>query len=330
MHIQVIGGGSWGLALTRLLALNDHAVSLWCRVEDDPDTLRRTRESKRFLPGVFLPDSVSIAPDVDRSAAMVVYAVPSHAMRAVVPTFVFDGTPIRVSVAKGIENDTLLRMSEVIAAVAPGGPVVALSGPSHAEEVGKGLPASLVAASAGAPACGAVQDAFFSSSFRVYTSPDIIGVELGGSLKNVVAIAAGVCDGLGLGDNAKSALITRGLAEMARLGVACGADPLTFAGLSGMGDLITTCTSKHSRNRAVGEAIAQGKTLEEILGSSPMVAEGVRTTRSAKALAAKKSVEMPLTEAVHAVLFEDLPAREAIESLMGREAKPENELQMES
>lgn len=323
MQIQVIGGGSWGLALTRVLALNNQNVRLWCRPEDDPDTLRETRESKKFLPGVLLPPDIEIAPTVNADADMVVYAVPSHAMRPVVPQFSFERNPVRVSVAKGIENDTLLRMSEIIAALAPGSPVVALSGPSHAEEVGRGLPASLVAASADGAACKRVQDAFFCSNFRVYTSPDIIGVELGGSLKNVVAIAAGVCDGLGLGDNAKSALITRGLAEIARLGTACGANPLTFAGLSGMGDLITTCTSRHSRNRAVGEAIAQGKKLQEILDSSPMVAEGVRTTRSAHALAEKMGVEMPLTDAVHQVLFEDLSAREAIEALMSREPKPE-------
>ncbi|MBX3179299.1 MAG: NAD(P)-dependent glycerol-3-phosphate dehydrogenase [Candidatus Hydrogenedentes bacterium] len=323
MQIQVIGGGSWGLALTRLLALNGQAVTLWCRPDDDPDTLRETRESKRYLPGVLLPDNVVVSPDVDAGAEMVVYAVPSHAMRAVAPQFRFQGNPIRVSVAKGIENDSLLRMSEVLGAVVPGGPIVALSGPSHAEEVGRGLPASVVAASSDEPARNAVQAAFFSRAFRVYTSPDIVGVELGGSLKNVVAIAAGVCDGLGLGDNAKSALITRGLAEMARLGVACGADPLTFAGLSGMGDLITTCTSRHSRNRGVGEAIAQGRSLEEILASSPMVAEGVRTARSARALAARMNVDMPLAEAVGQVLFEGLSPGDAIEALMARDAKPE-------
>lgn len=323
MQIQVIGGGSWGLALTRVLALNDHNVQLWCRPEDDPDTLRETRESKKFLPGVFLPESVFISPEVNPDAEMVVYAVPSHAMRVVVPRFLFNGHPVRVSVAKGIEEESLLRMSEIVGMQAPGNPVVALSGPSHAEEVGRGLPASLVAASSDTHACHLVQKAFFSSNFRVYTSPDIIGVELGGSLKNVVAIAAGVCDGLGLGDNAKSALMTRGLAEMARLGMACGANPLTFAGLSGMGDLITTCTSRHSRNRAVGEAIAQGKKLQEILDSSPMVAEGVRTTRSAHALALKMGVEMPLTDVAHQVLFEDLSAREAIDALMARDPKPE-------
>ncbi len=323
MRIQVIGGGSWGLALTRLLALNGHTVTLWCRNEDNPDELRATRESKLYLPGVLLPDAVQIESAVDGNAAMVVYAVPSHAMRAVVPQFEFDSTPIRVSVAKGIENNTLLRMSEIIGKLAPDSPVVALSGPSHAEEVGRGLPASVVAAGEDGAAREAVQDAFFSTSFRVYTSPDIVGVELGGSLKNVVAIAAGVCDGLGLGDNAKSALITRGLAEMARLGEACGANPLTFAGLSGMGDLITTCTSRHSRNRAVGEAIASGKSLEEILRGSPMVAEGVRTTQSAMALARKLGVDMPLTEAAHQVLFEGLSAASAIASLMARDAKPE-------
>lgn len=322
-QIQVIGGGSWGLALTRLLALNGHAVHLWCRAEDNPDELRATRESKRFLPGVMLPDSVEVAAEANGAAELVVYAVPSHAMRAVVPQFRFRGNPVRVSVAKGIENETLLRMSEIIESAAPGSEVVALSGPSHAEEVGRGLPASLVAAGRSEGARTVVQEVFFGPSFRVYTSPDIVGVELGGALKNVVAIAAGVCDGLGLGDNAKAALMTRGLAEMARLGVASGADPLTFAGLSGMGDLITTCASRHSRNRAVGEAIAAGATLDEILGRSPMVAEGVRTTRSAMALAARFGVDMPLAAAVHQVLFEGVSAHAAIEALMAREAKPE-------
>ncbi len=324
MHIQIIGGGSWGLAITRLLALNGNDVQLWCRSEDQPDELRRTRESKTYLPGVLLPESVRIETEINPEAEMVVYAVPSHVMRAVVPAFSFKNHLIRVSVAKGIENDSLLRMSEVIEAMAPGGgPVVSLSGPSHAEEVGRNLPASVVAGGTDAAARKAVQAAFFSDRFRVYSSPDIIGVELGGSLKNVVAIAAGVCDGFGLGDNAKSALITRGLAEIARLGVACGANPLTFAGLSGMGDLITTCTSKHSRNRAVGEAIARGETLEQIRAGSHMVAEGIRTTQSACMLAQKMGVELPLAEATHRVLFDGVPAREAIETLMAREAKPE-------
>lgn len=324
MNIQVVGAGGWGLALTRRLALNGHAVRLWCRDEDNPDALRDTRESPALLPGVLLPPSVEVVRDIDPEVDLAVYAVPSHIMRHAAGTFRFSPGTVRVSVAKGIENDTLLRMSDVIAQVAPdGGPVVALSGPTHAEEVGRDLPASIVAAGTSLEACDLVQNAFFAPNFRVYTSPDIIGVELGGSLKNVIAIAAGACDGFALGDNAKAAMMTRGLAEIARLGVTCGADPLTFSGLSGMGDLIVTCASHHSRNRRVGELLAKGQTLDEILGGSPMVAEGVRTTKSAKALAEKMGVDMPLTNAVHAVLFEGASARDALTGLMLREARPE-------
>ncbi len=323
MDIQIIGAGGWGLALARLLALNHHRVRLWCREEDAPDRLRETRESPAYLPGVRLPEAVEVSREVDPDCDLAVLAVPSHAMRAVVGRFRLSPRAIRVSVAKGIENDTLLRMSEVITEMTPGVSVVALSGPSHAEEVGRGLPASVVAAGVDAAACVRVQEAFFGPAFRVYTSPDIVGVELGGALKNIVAIAAGACDGLGLGDNAKAALITRGLAEIARLGVACGAEALTFAGLSGMGDLVVTCTSRHSRNRRVGEAVARGKTLAEVSAASPMVAEGVRTTRSACALARRYRVEMPITEAVYHVLFDGAPVREVLEALMLREAKPE-------
>lgn len=324
MNIQVVGAGGWGLALTRRLALNGHAVRLWCREEDHPEALRETRESPALLPGVLLPESVDVVRDIDPEVDLAVYAVPSHVMRHAAGAFRFSPGTVRVSVAKGVENETLLRMSEVIAQVAPeGGPIVALSGPTHAEEVGRDLPASIVAAGPDAAARERVQQAFFAPNFRVYTSPDIIGVELGGSLKNVIAIAAGACDGFELGDNAKAAMMTRGLAEIARLGVACGAEPLTFAGLSGMGDLIVTCASHHSRNRRVGELLAKGKTLDEILGGSPMVAEGVRTTKSAKALAERLGIDMPLTGAVHAVLFEGVPPREALTGLMLREAKPE-------
>jgi len=324
MNIQVIGAGGWGLALARRLAFNGQAVRLWCRNADSADALRGTRENSALLPGVHLPESVEIAPDIYPDAELAVYAVPSHAMRHAAQTLRFSPRTVRVSVAKGIEIDTLLRMSEVIAQAAPaGGPVVSLGGPTHAEEVGRDLPASIVAASTDLNARELTQCAFFAPVFRVYTSPDIIGVELGGALKNVIAIAAGVCDGFELGDNAKAMLMTRGLAEIARLGVACGAEPLTFAGLSGMGDLIVTCASRHSRNRRVGELIAQGKTLEEILGGSPMVAEGVRTAKSARALAQKMGVDMPLTNAVHAVLYEGVSALGAITGLMLRHAKPE-------
>jgi glycerol-3-phosphate dehydrogenase (NAD(P)+) len=228
-----------------------------------------------------------------------------------------------VSVAKGIENDTLLRMSEVLTEVTGSTRVLALSGPSHAEEVAHDKPCSICVAGTDEADRLTVQDAFASDTFRVYTTPDLVGVELGGSLKNVVAIAAGICEGLDLGDNALAALITRGLAEMSRLGVKMGADPLTFAGLSGMGDLIATCTSKHSRNRAVGERLAKGMTLDEAVGASPMVAEGVRTTRSAWALSQREGVEMPITEQVHKLLFEGVDVRTAITALMTREARPE-------
>jgi glycerol-3-phosphate dehydrogenase (NAD(P)+) len=324
MNIQVVGAGGWGLALARRLALNGQNVRLWCRNGDSAAALRETRENPALLPGVRLPDTVEVARDIDPDAELAVYAVPSHAMRCAAEAFRFSPRTIRVSVAKGIENETLLRMSEVIAQAAPGGgPVVSLSGPTHAEEVGRDLPASIVAAGTELDARELTQCAFFAPEFRVYTSPDIIGVELGGSLKNVIAIAAGVSDGFALGDNAKAMLMTRGLAEIARLGVACGADPVTFAGLSGMGDLIVTCASRHSRNRRVGELIAQGKTLDEILGGSPMVAEGVLTAKSARALAQKMGVEMPLANAVHAVLYEGVSALGAITGLMLRQAKPE-------
>ena len=323
MNIQLIGAGSWGLALARLLALNGHQVRLWCREEDDPVMLRETRKSRYFLAGVTLPERVDVSLDIDPDADIAVFATPSHALRTVASQFQFSPKTVRVSVAKGVENDTLLRMSEVIGQVSGPCSVTALSGPSHAEEVARDLPASAVVAGADLDACSRVQAAFVGRTFRGYTSPDIVGVELGGALKNVIAIAAGVCDGFGLGDNAKAALMTRGLAEMARLGVALGADPLTFAGLSGMGDLITTCESKHSRNRAVGEKIASGLNLEEILSSSPMVAEGVRTAKSAHALARRAGVELPITEQVYRVLFENADARDAIDALMGRDAKPE-------
>jgi glycerol-3-phosphate dehydrogenase (NAD(P)+) len=323
MRIQVVGSGSWGLALARLLALNEHEVSVWCREEDNPDALRETRESPIFLPGVKIPDSVAIVTEIDPTVEIAVLAVPSHVMRMVVERHPFSPKTVRVSVAKGIENETLLRMEEVIHEVSDPCSVVALSGPSHAEEVARGLPASVCAAGSDTDACLMVQGAFQCSFFRVYTTPDVIGVELGGALKNVVAIAAGVSDGFGLGDNAKSALITRGLAEISRLGVAMGADAQTFAGLSGMGDLVTTCFSKHSRNRAVGERLAQGMSVEEALAASPMVAEGVRTTRSAYALAEKYGVEMPITQQVYGVLFDGADPEQAVARLMTRDAKAE-------
>lgn len=323
MDIQVVGAGGWGLALARVLSLNGHRVRIWCREEDDPDRLKSTRESSVYLPGVKLPDAIEVVRNVDRDCDVAVLAVPSHAMRSVVAQYPLSGDVIRVSVAKGIENESLMRMDEVIHDVSGPCTVVALSGPSHAEEVARDCLTSVCVAGEDATACEHVQAAFNNDTFRVYTSPDIIGVELGGSLKNIIAIAAGVVDGLSLGDNARAALITRGLAEMSRLGTACGADAATFAGLSGLGDLIVTCSSRHSRNRALGERIASGMTLSQALDASPMVAEGVPTTKSAYALSHREDVEMPITEQVYRVLFEDADPREAITQLMIRDPKPE-------
>ena len=311
------------MALARVLGLNGHDVRIWCRPEDRPEELQRNRRSSIYVPDVTLPDEVTVATDYPGGEDIIVYAVPSHVMRIIVGRFPGGPRTIRVNVAKGIENETLLRMSEVIQQVGGPAPAITLSGPSHAEEVGRGLPATVVAAGVDAAAAATIQQVFSNEFFRVYTSSDIVGVELGGSLKNVIAIAAGVCDGLGLGDNAKAALITRGLAEISRLGAAMGADPMTFMGLSGMGDLIVTCESRHSRNRAVGERIASGMSVDEAVAASPMVAEGVRTTRSALALGRKYGVDTPIVEQVHHVLFDGFDPRQVVGALMSRDVKPE-------
>ncbi len=311
-----------GLALARLLANNGRAVTVACREEDGPAHLRDTRESPYYLPGMKLPESVQVTKTPEPEYEGVLYAVPSHVMRQACETVHAKATVAAVTVAKGIERKSLKCMSDIVAEF-QSCPVVALSGPSHAEELARDLPASVVAACADETAAVAVQQAFTSASFRVYTSTDVIGVELGGALKNVIAIAAGVSDGLGLGDNAKAALITRGLAEISRLGHAMGADPLTFAGLSGMGDLIVTCASGHSRNRRVGMAIAKGMSAEEAMGGSHMIAEGVRNAEAAHALAQKYQVDMPICRKVYAVLFQGEDPTRAIQDLMQRDPKPE-------
>ncbi len=318
MKIQVLGGGGWGLALARLLASNGHETHLWVRSADKAEQLRRSRKNDALLPGVTLPDTVLVSHEWARDAAIAVYAVPSHALRETATALLFSEGTLRVSAAKGIENDTLLRMSEVLQETAPGALVAVLSGPSHAEEVARGLPACLVAAAKDNEARLGIQKVFGGPAFRVYTSDDVVGVELGGALKNVIAIAAGACEGFGLGDNAKAALITRGLAEMIRLGEACGANPATFAGLSGLGDLVVTCASSHSRNHRVGHCIAKGMAQHDILNSSPKVAEGIRTVKSALALAQKYDVEMPIATAVHNVLYDGVEARSCITMLMTR------------
>jgi glycerol-3-phosphate dehydrogenase (NAD(P)+) len=326
----VLGGGSWGTALAVLLASKGHRIAIWEFYPERAAALRRDRENKAMLPGIRIPDEVLVTSDMEeafRASDHTLLVVPSHGLRETARQAAkYHGGDRLVTVAtKGLEEGTLKRMSEV-AQEALGidrARIAVLVGPSHAEEVSRGLPTTVVASSPDQATAEAVQEIFMTPTFRVYTNQDVVGVEMGVSLKNVVAIAAGICDGLGFGDNTKGALLTRGLAEITRLGVKMGARQETFSGLAGIGDLITTCISRHSRNRHVGEELAKGKTLDQVLAGMVMVAEGVRTTRSAVQLAAHEGVEMPIASEVHRILFEGKPAREAIKDLMLRSRKPE-------
>jgi glycerol-3-phosphate dehydrogenase (NAD(P)+) len=295
------------------------------------ENIKRAKENKKFLPGISIPDGIGFSNDLEVSidlAEVIVVAVPSHAVRPVIESL--DLKKIRdllwVSVAKGIENHTLLRVSEVIhqAGGIPDENIAVLFGPSHAEEVSRGIPTAIVSASKNKNTATLVQDLFMTKFFRVYANLDIVGVELGGALKNIIAVAAGICDGAGFGDNTKAALITRGLVEINRLGVKLGAHPDTFAGLSGMGDLIVTCMSQHSRNRYVGEQIGKGRTLEDVLNEMVMVAEGVKTTASAYELSKRENIDMPITKQVYEALFEEKPPVEAMTDLMTRASKLED------
>lgn len=328
-QISVIGDGGWGTALALLLFHNKQEVTLWSPFQEYAKKLRECRENVKFLPGYPLPKEIEITSDLEKSvknAGILVFAVPTlYARDVLLKLKDFDlSKKILVSVSKGIENETLLRVSEIIFQILGKVNLVVLSGPTHAEEVAGRIPSSIVASSENLKWALKIQQIFMNESFRVYTNPDVIGVELGGALKNVIAIAAGISDGLGFGDNTKAALITRGLAEMARLGQVMGAHRETFAGLSGMGDLITTCISPHSRNRRAGMAIASGKKLEEVTRSMEMVAEGVKTTQSAWMLAKKYKVEMPIVEGVYAVLYENKNSKDVFKTLMQRQAKAEN------
>ena len=318
-----------GTACAIVLAENpEQRVSLWARNADHASDMVKTRENKRLLPGITIPDSVEVTADIAAAVAdsdLLVMAVPTAFLRnclSEISTDLTDDRPV-VSVIKGIENETFQRPSEIIGEVLGSRAVVSLSGPSHAEEITRRLPASVVAASGDLAVARRVQQTFTTDRFRVYTNVDIIGVELAAALKNVIAIAAGICDGLGYGDNAKSALMTRGLVEMTRFGTSLGAEAQTFAGLAGMGDLITTCASPYSRNRKVGERLGAGETLEQILESMDAVAEGVWTTRSVHELAEQRGIEMPITAEVFSVLFEDKRAAEATDSLMMRPPRDE-------
>lgn len=332
LKVAVIGAGGWGTALAILLHGNGHEVRLWEFRPEVAEELARARENRHLLPGVLIPEQILITADLEKAATeaeLVVVAVPSHTMREVArrlrPLPVMSKALV-VSATKGIENESLMRMTEVLLAEIPElepRRLVALSGPSHAEEVSRGISTAVVCACPSEESARSAQWAFMNKVFRVYTSSDVIGVELGGALKNVIAIAAGICDGAGFGDNTKAALQPRGLVEIVRLGVKMGANPLTFAGLTGMGDLIVTCMSKHSRNRYLGEQIGKGRTLQQILSEMMMVAEGVRTTRSAYALSLLHNVEMPITREVYRILFEGKDPRAALEDLMTRDAKME-------
>ncbi len=323
--IVVLGDGAWGTALALVLERAGHKVSIWSKFADYAKEMREARENTKFLPGVPLPHSIAIVSGAPAKSDFYIAAVPTQFIR---PTFT-ELTPylpkkaVIVCVAKGLEQSTGKRPTEILREVLSGPRVVVLSGPSHAPEVARGMPASVVVAGE-TRAAKAAQGLFSGSSLRAYTSRDPLGVELGGALKNVIELAAGISDGLGAGYNAKAALLTRGIVEMARLGVALGAKEKTFFGLSGIGDLITTTTFPTGRNLSVGRALGEGKKLEDVLGGMHSVAEGVWTTKAVLAVAKKQGVPMPITEQVHAILFEGKPAREALRDLMKRDQRAES------
>ena len=327
-NISVIGSGSWGTALAWLLCNNGHRVTLWSYLEEEAAMYRRYHQNTDKLPGVVLPDHVTYTTDLEEACAgkdALVLAVPSPAVRGTVSrmkSFVPEGMLI-INVAKGIEEDTLLTMGQIIEQEIPQANTAVLSGPSHAEEVGRGLPTAIVAGAHDKETARAVQKLFMSPVFRVYTSPDLTGIQVGAALKNVIALAAGIADGMGYGDNTKAALITRGSAEIARLGIAMGADPNTLYGLSGIGDLFVTCASVHSRNRRAGFLMGQGRSMKEAMEEVHQVVEGVYSARAGRLLAEKYAVEMPIIEAVNRVLFEDEDPRKAVRDLMVRDGKDE-------
>ncbi len=329
MDVAVIGAGSWGTALAKVLVDRGHHVTLWGRDAAQLAEIAATGVNARYLPGVKL--ALATEPDLGRAVAgkaFVLTVVPSHTMREVMSRAASSLEPhaLVVSASKGIENETLATMDEVLKEVLPGkvgARLTYLSGPSFAKEVGVGLPTAVVMASRDREAANEAAKLFHGDRFRVYTSDDVTGVELGGALKNVMAIAAGIADGMGLGHNTRAALITRGLAEISRLAVRRGANPLTLAGLAGMGDLVLTCTGDQSRNRTVGMGLGKGKKLSEVLAEMKQVAEGVKTTKSAHDLAERLGVEMPITKSMYRVLYQDQPAPEALGELLGRSPKHE-------
>lgn len=328
MKTGIIGAGSWGIALSVLLAGNGHDVTVWSILPDEIEMLKKEREHKAKLPGVKLPETINFTTNLEetvKAADLLVLAVPSPFIRSTsksMKPFVKDGQVI-VNVAKGIEEQTLSTLSEIIEEEIPQADVVVMCGPSHAEEVGRGIPTTIVVGAHSRKTAELCQNTFMNENFRVYTSPDMLGMEIGSALKNVVALAAGIADGLGYGDNTKAALITRGISEITRLGTAMGGKAETFAGLTGIGDLIVTCASMHSRNRRAGILIGQGKTMKEAMDEVQMVVEGVYSAKAAMGLSLKYGIELPIIEQVNLILFENKPAAEAVRDLMLRDKKLE-------
>lgn len=327
--VAVIGAGSWGTALSLVLHTNGNEVTIWSIMEDEIRMLKEKHEHVEKLPGVKLPEDICFTTDLREAVSdkdFLILAVPSVFTRSTAKSmapFVKEGQVI-VCVAKGIEEDTLMTISEVVEQEIPTAEVAVMCGPSHAEEVGIGLPTTVVAGAKKKAVAESIQDIFMNEVFRVYTSPDVLGMELGGSLKNVIALAAGMADGLGYGDNTKAALITRGITEIGRLALKMGAKYETLSGLTGIGDLIVTCESKHSRNRKAGMLMGQGYTMKQATEEVKMVVEGIYSAKAAIALARKYGEDMPIIEAVNKVLFEDMPAKEAVRELMVRDKRAEH------
>jgi len=327
MKISIIGSGSWGTALAIMLAENDHKVTLWSYLSTECEELKKYKENRPFLPNFKIPTAVKHTNEILHcaNADIIVCALPSFAVRTVMRQFAnsVKAGQIILNTSKGLDNESLSSMTSVLCNELPNCDIAVMSGPSHAEEVAKQIPTTNVVAATTQETAEYIQDIFMNPFFRVYTNPDIIGVELGGALKNVIALCAGISDGLGFGDNTKAALMTRGMYEITRLGVALGANAETFGGLSGMGDLIVTCTSMHSRNRRAGILIGQGKSPKEAQEEIKMVVEGINTCQAAKFLAEKMGVEMPIINQAYSILFEGKSAKDATLSLMGRDKRNE-------
>ena len=326
----ILGSGSWGTALAILLAKRGLAVTLWGRDETVADAINASHCNPRYLSEITLPESVTATADLRHAAGseLILFVVPSGATRETAIALAAAGLSaesILLCCSKGIERDTGLRMTEVLAEILPDNPVAALSGPNHAEEIAKEMPGAAVIGSSDPAIAAILQDTFTLPWFRTYTSEDVIGIEIGATIKNVFAIAVGISEGLGLGDNARAALVTRSLTEMVRFGTALGGQPETFQGLSGVGDLVVTCYSEHSRNHRVGNLLGQGKSLDEVHASMNMVAEGIRNTESVYRAARKAGVSTPITDQVHAILYEQKPTAQALTELLSRDTRPETD-----